>query len=137
MGGEWFGFLMDRLFEKKALDVWYTPIYMKKNRPAVQVNVLCMDSDEKDIIKVLLEETTTLGVRSYEVERTILHRESAKVNTEYGEINIKIARGPDSIKAAPEYEDCKKAAEQNQVPIRKVYESAMMAFWTAYNSDKT
>lgn len=137
MGGEWFGFLMDKLFEKKALDVWYTPIYMKKNRPAIQVNVLCEDSVEKDIVKVLLEETTTLGIRSYEVERTILQREKSKVNTEYGDIVVKVARGPGFIKGAPEYEDCKKAAEQNQVPLRKVYESAMMAFWRTYNLNNT
>jgi len=137
MSGELFGFLMDKLFQKNALDVWYTPIYMKKNRPAVQISVLCEPAYEKEIINVLLEETTTLGVRSYEVVRTILQREKVKINTKYGDITVKIAKGHGFMKAAPEYEDCKKIAEQSHVPVRLVYESAMMAFWSTHHIHKT
>jgi len=129
MSGEWFGFLMEKLFEKNALDVWYTPIYMKKNRPAVQISVLCKASDEDELVRVLLKETTTLGVRSYEVERTILERKTLMVNTIYGDIAVKIAQGPGILKGAPEYEDCKKAAEQHNVPIQMVYDLVMREFW--------
>ena len=78
--------------ENNALDVWYTPVYMKKNRPGVVISVLCSPEDEKALADILLNETTTLGVRSYTAYRSILNRQWTKVNTSFGDIRIKLHR---------------------------------------------
>lgn len=128
MGGEIFGFLMDRLLEAGALDVWYTPVFMKKNRPAVKISVLCRPMEEKALIRLLLQETTTLGVRSYTAERQILNRQFIRVITSYGPVTIKTASGCGIQKAAPEYEDVKGLALLHQVPFREVYDAALKAY---------
>jgi uncharacterized protein (DUF111 family) len=128
MSGEIFGYIMERLMENSALDVWYTPIYMKKNRPGVMISVLCNPEDEDKLKGILLNETTTLGVRSYTAYRSILNRQWTKVNTSFGDIRIKIAQNEKICKAAPEYEDCKQAAEKHGVPFREVYDAARLAY---------
>jgi uncharacterized protein (DUF111 family) len=130
MGGEVFGFLMERLLEEQVLDVWYTPIYMKKNRPAVKVSVLCHPKDEERISRLLLQETTTLGVRSYSAQRKILNREWVQVDTQYGPISFKAATSDSYAvsKGAPEFEDCRRAARMHGVPLRVVYEAALRAY---------
>ncbi len=135
MGGEIFGFLMEKLLESGALDVWYTPIYMKKNRPAVKLSVLCLPEDEPRLTKVILSETTTLGVRSYTAERSIMERDKVIVVTPYGEVSFKRAAGYDTQKAAPEYEDLKKLAKENNIPLRKVYEEAIKAYLNFYGEE--
>lgn len=128
MSGELVGFLMERLFEHNALDVWYTPIYMKKNRPGVMVSVLCHPQDQPKLEDILLKESTTLGVRSYSTVRRALNRRSIKVSTRYGDIRIKVAYGEGAFKASPEYEDCRLASLSYGVPIKEVYEEAMREF---------
>ncbi len=128
MGGELFGYIMDRLMENNALDVWYTPIYMKKNRPGVMISVLCKPEDEAVLKDILIGETTTLGVRSYAAYRNVLDRHWERVYTKYGCIRMKVARNERVCKAAPEYEDCRKAAEKYGVPIREVYDAARLAY---------
>jgi hypothetical protein len=129
MSGEFLGFLMERLMQQKALDVWYTPIYMKKNRPGVKVSVLCHPEDQEKLENILLQETTTLGVRSYSAFRKTLQRQWVKVNTEYGDIRIKVAHQEQIHKASPEYEDCRQAAQGHGVSLREVYEAAMQAYF--------
>lgn len=119
---------MDRLLEAGALDVWYTPIFMKKNRPAVLISVLCRPMDEKALTRMLLQETTTLGVRSYTADRHILDRQFIRVETPYGPVTMKAALGCGFEKAAPEYEDVKGLALLRQVPFRAVYEAALQAY---------
>jgi uncharacterized protein (TIGR00299 family) protein len=129
MGGEFFGFLMEKLLQKKALDVWFTPIYMKKNRPAVKLSVMCKKRDIKELSEIVLRETTTIGVRSYSVERTVLERNFVKVITKYGEVTLKVSSGSGVFaKVVPEYEDCRKLAIKADVPLIEVYETAIKEY---------
>lgn len=136
MGGEFFGFLMEKLLEHNALDVWYTPIFMKKNRPAIKISVLCEEKHEKALTQQILKETTTLGVRSYSAKRQIMDRGFTKVNTPFGEVSYKIATGYGIKKGAPEYEDAKKLANLYNVPLKDIYDEAIKAFHTLLAKDE-
>jgi pyridinium-3,5-bisthiocarboxylic acid mononucleotide nickel chelatase len=115
------GFVMERAFELGALDCWFTPIQMKKNRPATMVSILCKQSDKDKFIELLVSETTTLGVRIREVERTCLSREISTVNTKFGEIQVKIARfGEKIVNIKPEFEMLKEIAKRENLPLREV-----------------
>lgn len=125
MTPEIFGYVMDKLFEMGALDVFFTPILMKKGRPAIQLSVLSSSNMRDMLIRVLLTETTTFGVRIYNADRIILDRDYIEVDTEWGPIRAK--RGYLNgilIKTVPEYEDCKIIAEENGVPLQSVYQAA-------------
>jgi uncharacterized protein (TIGR00299 family) protein len=116
---------MERLFATGALDVFLTPIQMKKNRPGTLLSVICEPAGTDAIAAVILAETSTLGVRISRWERICLERRWEEVVTEFGKIRIKIGeRGGAAITASPEYEDCKRAAAEHGVPLRHVYESA-------------
>jgi len=128
MSGEFLGYLMERLLKHNALDVWYTPIYMKKNRPGIKVSVLCHPQDQEKLEDILLKETTTLGVRSYSTFRRTLQRRWVRVSTRYGDVRIKVAYGGGVLKASPEYEDCRLAATTGGVPLKEVYDEAMREF---------
>lgn len=120
------GYVMERLFAASALDVFFTPIQMKKNRPATLLSVLCRPADVDSLEMIMFRETSSLGVRRQPVERRCLPRESETVGTPYGPVRVKIAHLPDgTTKRAPEYEDCKQAAESHNVPLRVVYEAAL------------
>jgi uncharacterized protein (TIGR00299 family) protein len=120
------GYVMEKLLAAGALDVFFTPIQMKKNRPATLLSVLCRPSDIEPLEAILFRETSTLGVRRQFVERRCLERTSETVETAYGPVRVKVARLPDgSTKRAPEYEDCKRAAEAHNVPLRTVYAAAL------------
>ena len=120
------GYVMEKLFAAGSLDVFFTPIQMKKNRPATMISVLCRPVDIERLEMILLRETSTLGVRRQSVERRCLEREIVTVETPYGPIRIKLAHLPDgTTKRAPEYEDCKRIAEAHNIPLRSVYESAL------------
>ncbi len=117
---------MDKLLEHGALDVFLVPILMKKGRPATQINVLCPPSIRDVLIKLLLTETTTFGVRFYSADRAKLHRDFIKIQTQWGTVHAK--RGYLNgvlIKTVPEYEDCKTLAEKNDVPLQAVYQDAL------------
>lgn len=123
------GYLMDKAFAGGALDCYFTAVQMKKNRPGTLVSILCRPSDLDSMRELLLTETTTLGVRSYQVERRSLERESVKVETPYGAIDVKVARINGRIlKAMPEYEQCRAAAENHQVALLKVVKAAQDSF---------
>ncbi len=122
--GEITGYLMDRLFAAGALDVFFTPIQMKKNRPGVLVRVLCAPIDEQGCTATLFAETTTLGVRRTAYTRTVLPREFHTVETPYGPVRVKVSRWGEVERAEPEYEDCRALAEQHGVPLLAVYRAA-------------
>ena len=124
MNPEFFGFLMDRLFEEEALDVYLIPVFMKKNRPGTMIQVLCMENRKKSIINRILSETTSLGVRYYDVQRFKLVRENITIKTTYGDVRIKRIKNPSgSIQLVPEYEICKKIAMEKGVPLKTVYDT--------------
>ena len=123
MNPEIFGFLMERLFEDGALDVWLVPVFMKKNRPGTLLQVLCHQNVREQMIYRILTETTTLGVRYYNIERRILERKIVTLKTGYGPVSAKKVRTPDGkTRIVPEYEVCRKIAAEKNIPIRKVYE---------------
>jgi uncharacterized protein (TIGR00299 family) protein len=126
MSPEIYEHLMERLFEAGSLDVWLTPILMKKSRPGTLVHVLCQQQDQDNIAKLVFKETTTLGVRLFPVRRMTLPRRLEKVQTPLGTISVKVGGAGESI--APEYEECKKIARDQGVPLKRVYELAIMCY---------
>ncbi len=129
MNPQIFGYLIEKAMGTGALDVFAAPIYMKKNRPGTLVTILCKPEDEDKFQEMLFAETTTLGVRSHLVERHALPREWVKVITRYGDVRIKVSRVDGQVRhASPEFEDCRKLAEDNKVPLHEVMEQAMLRF---------
>jgi len=126
MNPEIFGFLMDRLFEDGALDVYWIPVFMKKNRPGTLVQVLCREDRKTAVIDRILSETTSLGVRYYDVRRSKLSREHIVVHSIFGDIEAKRITDPrGNVRIVPEYEACKKIAVDKNIPIRVVYDTIM------------
>jgi uncharacterized protein (TIGR00299 family) protein len=124
MNPELFGFIMERLFADGALDVYWLPVHMKKNRPGTLIQVLCEDAAKDRLIQRLLSETTSLGVRYYKAARKLLTRESLTVRTSFGEIQVKRVKNPDgSQRLIPEYDICRQIALKRNLPLRVVYET--------------
>jgi hypothetical protein len=137
MSPQLFGYLMDQALRLGALDCYFTPVQMKKNRPGVLVSILCRPEEREALSSLLFTETTTLGLRSYEVERRALERESVRAETPYGAIEVKVARmGGKVIKAMPEYEQCLVAAQRARVPLREVWEAASAAYLSRKGSER-
>jgi uncharacterized protein (TIGR00299 family) protein len=125
MNPEFYDYIMDKLFSQGALDVFLTPIQMKKNRPAQMFSIIVYEQNLKEILKVLFSESTTLGVRIKEVKRLKLTQQNFIAETKYGKIKVKVGIFKEDIKTiAPEYQDCHKIAQQYQVPLKEVYEEA-------------
>lgn len=123
------GHLMERALAAGALDCYFTNVQMKKGRPGVLVSVLCQPRDQETFMRLLFEETPTLGVRAYEVRRRALERESVTVETEFGRIAVKIGRMSGRVlSATPEYEECREAALRAGVALRIVQEAARFAY---------
>jgi uncharacterized protein (TIGR00299 family) protein len=124
MNPELFGYLMDRLFEDGALDVYWVPVFMKKNRPGTMLQVLCETGIRETIIRRILSETTTLGVRYSESRRRLLWRDRLEIKTTYGDITVKRIKDPGgNLRVVPEYEECKKIAREHKIPLRSVYDT--------------
>jgi uncharacterized protein (TIGR00299 family) protein len=124
MNPELYDTLMERLFSAGAHDVFFTPIIMKKSRPALTVSVLCDLSQQKVIEKIFWLNSSTFGLRSYKVAKSMLRREMVKIKTKYGEIIVKNGYlNGRIIKTKPEYEDCKRLAKGKGVSIQDIYES--------------
>ena len=124
MNPEIIGFLMERLFADGALDVYWLPVHMKKDRPGTLIQVLCEESTRDRLIERLLAETTTLGVRYYIATRKLLDRELITVITSLGEIQVKRVIGPDGrARLVPEYDVCRKIALERKMALRWVYET--------------
>ncbi len=124
MNPEFFGFLMDRLFKEGALDVYLIPVFMKKNRPGTMVQVLCTEDRKKSVINRILSETTSIGVRYYDVQRSKLVRKNITIKTIYGDVQLKHITNPNgSVRLVPEYEVCKKIAIEKGIPLKTVYDT--------------
>lgn len=113
---------MEKLLNAGALDVFFTPIYMKKNRPAVKLSFLSKANNVKKLEKIVFAETSTIGIRKIRVERTIMDRNYEIINTRYGKIQEKKVSYEDVSKSYYEYEDIKKAAIKHDIPIQLVYD---------------
>lgn len=128
MNPQFYGSIMERLFEKGALDVYFTPIVMKKNRPATKLSVLCRQEDELKMSNLLLQETTTLGVRVKPLHRYEAERETRIITTDFGEARIKIKRLDGKIiQISPEYDDCVQLANHLQKSVAQIYNEILQA----------
>lgn len=135
MNPQIFGYLLDKALAAGALDVFTTPIQMKKSRPGMLVTILCQPEDENKFQDMLFAETTTLGVRSHLADRRALPREFVKVTTRFGEVRLKISRTNGRVQhAAPEFDDCRKLAEEKNVPLHEVMEQAVRQFEEQYKN---
>jgi uncharacterized protein (TIGR00299 family) protein len=125
LSAEILGYFVERAFAEGALEVFYTPIQMKKNRPGSLLTVLCRPGDTEAFCELMLRETSAFGVRHYTVERRKLKREIVSVPTAYGDVAVKIGRLNGAIvQVSPEYESCKKLAALAGVPLKQVYAAA-------------
>lgn len=124
MNPEVYGYVTEKLLAEGAMDVWLTPIYMKKGRPATILSVLCSASLQHQLTRVILTETTTLGVRSFQVDKEMLERNSVTVATPWGEVPVKQAiLDGEVIKQKPEFEACRQIAQANNIPLAQVYQA--------------
>lgn len=123
MSSEVYPYIIDKLLSSGAQDVYLTPIVMKKGRPAIKLSVLHTEEKEKDLNNVLFNETTTIGLRKYKVEKSILDRSIENISTSYGEIKIKVCyKEGNIIKYKPEFEDIKRIALEKNIPFIRLYE---------------
>lgn len=121
MNPEHYDFLFKLLFEAGASDVWLTPIVMKKMRPANTLSVLSNNDLTDKLRTIVFEHTTTLGIRQYKVEKTMLKREQVSVSTQYGEVKVKVCRlNGRVISSKPEYSDCERLAKEHKLPISTI-----------------
>lgn len=124
-----FGYVMDRLLAAGALDAFYLPAQMKKNRPGMLLTVLCRPQDASKLAEIIFAETTTLGVRQREERRQILARKWITVTTQWGDVRMKIASMNGAVtNCAPEYEDCRRIAADHHVPLKNVMQEAMQKY---------
>ena len=124
-----FGYVMDRLLEAGALDVFGTPVQMKKNRPGTLLTVLSKPGDGDKLAQIIFAETTTLGVRRRQESRQALARKWQTVPTRFGDVRIKIASLNGTVTSyAPEYEDCRRIAAEHRVPLKLVMQEAVQAY---------
>ena len=129
MNPQIFGVLMDRLHAAGALDVFYAPIQMKKNRPGTLVSIVALPADREALAGLLFRETTTIGVRFQEMDRERLEREEVTVETPLGPVRFKLAaRNGDLVNAAPEFDDCLRLAERHDLPVKAVQSLATKAY---------
>ena len=134
MTPEMLGHFMDTSLYHGALDVYYTPITMKKNRPAIQLTVLCKVNDKETMENLVLTHTSSLGVRSYTVNRHILTRAFRDVDTPYGQIKVKFAlKNGQILKMKPEFEDIKSISEHKNIPLQQVYNTVMSTIDSEYH----
>ncbi len=129
MSPQVFGYVMERAFAQGALDVFGTAVQMKKNRPGMLLTVLCRPSDAQQLTKLIFAETTSLGVRMRQEARATLSRRHVAVQTKWGDVRMKLANLNGSISNyAPEYEDCRRIAEQQHVPLKVVMQEAIKMY---------
>jgi uncharacterized protein (TIGR00299 family) protein len=122
MSPEIYGYLMERLFAKQALDVWFTPIQMKKNRPAVMLSVLAPRYAESDLTQTIMRETSTLGIRMSPVFRHIAEREIVEFDSTVGHAKVKVKRFMgNTLSIHPEYEECRRIALERNIPLQEIY----------------
>ena len=129
MNPQIFGVVMDRLLGQGALDVFYTPIQMKKNRPGTLISVIAPPDARERLTSTIFRETTTIGVRYREMRRECLDRETMSVQTPYGTVRVKVARrNGETLNASPEFDDCVRCAADSGLPVKDVQAAAMRAY---------
>jgi len=128
MNPEFYEHIVDRLFHEGALDVFLTPIQMKRTRPATMLSVVAGQEKMEKMLEIIFDETTTLGIRISKIKRRKLNRENRKVSTKYGKIKVKIGKHDGVVKnISPSYEECRKIATHLKIPLKKVYQEAKQA----------
>lgn len=129
MNPQIYGYFLEKALTAGALDVYTTPVQMKKNRPGTLLTVLCRPEDRDLLMSLIFAETTTFGARTYSAQRRVLPREWVNVATSLGEVRVKVSRVNGHIRhATPEYEDCRKLAEEKNVPLQRVISEAIRAY---------
>src|SRR6267142_3510030 len=129
MNPQIYGYFQEKALAAGALDVFTTPVQMKKNRPGTLLTVLCRPADVQALMSLIFTETTTFGVRTYSAQRRVLPRESVKVATKFGEVRVKLSRVNGRVlHVAPEYDDCRKLAEEKKVPLQRVINEALRSY---------
>jgi len=118
---EVYPYIVEKLFKNDVLDVYITPVIMKKGRPGNIISVLCEKKNFKEVVKIIFNETTTIGLRVSDIKRLKLKRELIEINTPFGKVKAKKIYIDNEEKIIPEYEECKKIAEKNKLPLNKVY----------------
>lgn len=121
--GEALGYLMERLMQEGAADVSYLPVFMKKNRPAYLLQVICCEDKARQLEDIIFMETTTIGIRKVKMERRILSRRLKQIQTSLGTVTIKECEGVDGIRSYPEYEDIKQIAKEKKLSFQTVYDT--------------
>ncbi|MDH4226484.1 MAG: nickel pincer cofactor biosynthesis protein LarC [Deltaproteobacteria bacterium] len=122
------GYLTEKLLKEGALDAYVTPVFMKKQRPAILLTVLTVEESRDRLVDLIFAESSTIGVRCHETQRTCLERKSITLKTEYGQIKAKMSvKNGRTLNIQPEYEDCRRIAEKKHVPLKKIIESAIAA----------
>jgi len=123
------GATMDKLLGAGALDVWFTPIHMKKNRPAVMLSVLCEVGHVEPMADIIFRETSAFGLRTEQIVRLKLERRFEKVQTEFGEVVVKLGlKNGQVVQASPEFESCRAVSEKSGQPLRAIYEAATQSW---------
>jgi len=129
MNPQIYGYLQEKALAAGALDIYTTPVQMKKNRPGTLLTILCKPADTNALMELVFAETTTFGARTYRARRRTLPRESVNVHTQYGDVRVKLSRVNGHIQhVAPEFEDCRKLALENNVPLQRVISDALRAY---------
>ncbi len=130
MNPEFYDYVIDQLFKVGAVDVFFAPINMKKNRPGILLSVITSTEYFDSVVRVILEETSTLGVRHYDVGRVALPRKQKIIMTPFGKVRVKIGGLNESTRSiSPEYEDCRKIALKKEIPVKRVYDEALKIAW--------
>ena len=130
------GAVMQQLLAAGALDVWFTPAQMKKNRPGVMLSALCDEEKVQPLADIIFAETTAFGLRIEKIQRLKLTRRFETVRTPHGEVSVKLGfKGDRLLQIAPEYESCRAAAERARVTLREVHAAALEAARTAFTRD--
>ena len=129
MNPQIYGHFQERALTQGALDVYTTPVQMKKNRPGTLLTVLCRPKDAQPLMDLIFAETTTIGARTYNAKRRVLPRETVTVTTTFGDVRMKVASVNGHIRqATPEYEDCRKLAVEKNVPLQTVISEAVKTY---------
>jgi uncharacterized protein (DUF111 family) len=129
MNPQIYGYVLEKALLAGALDVYTTALQMKKNRPGTLLTILCRPEDTNALMSLIFAETTTFGVRTHRAQRRALPREWVNVSTAYGSVRIKLSRSNGHIlHVTPEYDDCRKLAVENQVPLQQVISEALRAY---------
>jgi pyridinium-3,5-bisthiocarboxylic acid mononucleotide nickel chelatase len=129
MSPQLYGYFAEQALAAGALDVTCSAVQMKKNRPGLEVSIMCETSKADALAQLLFEQTTTIGLRIYEARRKVLEREHVEVETPYGKARIKVAKREGKVvNSAPEYEDCQRLATEKSVPLKQVLTAAQVAY---------